>query len=206
MFRFSERLSSSGRTRSRRYLRRAGLFAGGLLLLWIALQLFPTSTAEPPVYSDEAGSIASSEQVRPTYQGPRLFTLGNMAAFLVLVGGGAFAFYMHKRSVQSSGSSSLIESIGELSIGQGQQLRLVRCGGEVLLIGATSNEITLLRDFDPALFDEYDDDEQSVIDDPASERQHVNPSARQPVNTHFSDVLRQYAGRYVNIQSNGRTC
>ena len=206
MFRFSERLSSSGRTNSRRYLRRAGLFASGLLLLWIALQLFPTSAAEPPVYSDEAGSIVSSEKVRPTYQGPRLFTLGNMAALLVLVGGGAFAFYMHKRSAQNSASTSLIESIGELTIGQGQQLRLVRCGGEVLLIGATSNEITLLRDFDPALFDEFDEPEQNVIADHGSERQHVNTPTRQHVNTHFADVLRQYAGRYVNIQSNGRPC
>lgn len=214
MFRFSERLSSSGGAGSRLYLKRAALFAGGLVLLWIALQLFPNTAAEPPVYSDEAGSVASSPQVRSTYQGPDLFTFGNMAALIILVGGGAFAYVMHKRSGQSSGGTSLIESMGELAIGQGQQLRLVRCGGEVLLIGATAQEITLLRDFDPALFDPSDQDADAVSeDDHAYERQRVNPSTgqpvnttRQPVNTHFADVLRQYAGRYVNIQSNGRPC
>ncbi len=292
MFRSSERLSSPGASNSRRYLKRAGLFAGGLVLLWIALQLFPTPTAEPPVYSDEAGSVVSSPHVRSTYQGPRIFTLGNMAAFIILVGGGAFAYFINKRSVRS-GDTSLIESIGELSIGQGQQLRLVRCGGEVLLIGATAQDITLLRDFDPALFDDVADEQYWGIDserrggkassdlghnassdhgfnassdhgfnapsdhglnassdpglsasddhggnawsenglnalsdhgDNAPSENGLNPPNRPIVSpskrpngksskrhasqasTHFSDVLRQYAGRYVNMQSNGRTC
>lgn len=200
MFRPSERLSNTGRADSRRYLKRAGLFAGGLVLLWIALQLFPTPSPEPPVYSDDAGSVAASDTIR-TNHGPRLFTLGNLAAFIILVGGGGVAYHLHKRNVQSSGGSSPIESIGELAIGQGQALRLVRCGGAVLLIGATAHEITLLRDFDPALFEvEEEEEEEEYVS--TSQRQHVRTSTRPQLSPAFADVLRQYAGRYVNMQSN----
>lgn len=254
MFRFTERLSSPGGTDSKRYLKRAALFAAGLVLLWTAIQLIPTTPAEPPVYSDDSGSVASSEQVRPAHRGPRLFTFGNLAALLLLGGGGAFAVYMHRRSSQGGRGTSHIETIGELPMGQGQQLRLVRCGGEVLLIGATSHEITLLRDFDPDLFDEpatahrdasgergltrsadarsaarhselaHSSNHPDAIrsarhsddDDPPAETHDERSSVRQgsgaaphrphPSSTHFADVLRQYAGRYVNIQSNGRAC
>ena len=244
MFRFTERLSSPRGADSKRYLRRAALFAAGLVLLWTAIQLIPTAPSEPPVYSDDSGSVASSEQVRTPYRGPRLFTFGNLAALLLLGGGGAFAVYMHRRSAQGGGGTSHIETIGELPMGQGQQLRLVRCGGEVLLIGATSHEITLLRDFDPDLFDQPAParladavNERRVTqsretpatvradgDDPFAETRDQGASASQgagasahraagasaqlphPSSSHFADVLRQYAGRYVNIQSNGRAC
>ncbi len=209
MFRLSERLSPTGRAGSKRYIKRAGLFAAGLVLLWTALHLSPTTADEPPVYSDEAGSVASSERVRTPYQGPRIFTLGNLAAVILLIGGGGFAYYLHQRSTQGSGGISAIESIGELPIGQGQQLRLIRCGGEILLIGATAHHISLLRDFDPRLFDEIAGVDATDHDDySASDPQRLNASTPQHVNTstHFADVLRQYAGRYVNIHSNGRTC
>lgn len=269
MFRISERLSSSGGTNSRRYVKRAVLFAAGLVLLWTALQLFPNAPAEPPVYSDDAGSVASADRPRSTNQGPRLFTLGNLAAFFLLAGGGAFAYYLHRRSAQPGGATQFIESMGELSIGQGQQLRLVRCGDDVILIGATAHEITLLREFDPAVFDTAADGrhangiahaaetrrpaeldpssrkhrsaeiERSGSDrrpapiahegalvhegdhslgtaDPRHAAYHASAQASTPPRhtsspapgaaSHFADVLRQYAGRYANSSTNGRTC
>jgi flagellar protein FliO/FliZ len=207
MFRFPERLSRSGRTHSRQYFRRAGMFAAGLALLWIALQLIPSTTGEPPVYSDESGSVAASKEALTTYEGPRLFSFGNVAALILLSGGGAFAYFAHKRSRGGGTVRSLIEPIGELGVGQGQQLRLVRCGGEVLLIGVTPNQITLLREFDPDTFDDSDTDS---VDDALEGEPEVASSARRlrpaPVRSHFADVLRQYAGRYVNVQSNGTSC
>lgn len=183
------------------------MFTAGLVLLWLALQLIPSTTGEPPVYSDESGSVAASEEALTTYEGPRLFSFGNVAALILLSGGAAFAYFVHKRSRGGGNVRSLIEPIGELGVGQGQQLRLVRCGGEVLLIGVTSNQITLLREFDPDTFDGPDAD--SVNDafdgepDAASTTQRTHPA---PVRSHFADVLREYAGRYVNVQSNGTSC
>lgn len=205
MFRPFERVSSpdSGRTSAKRYLKRAGLFAAGLALLWIALQLVPTSSpgSEPPVYSDDAGAVASSEELRSAYEGPALLTFGNVAALILLIGGGAFAYYLHRRSNGGGGASTLIEPLGELSVGQSQQLQLIRCGGEVMLLGVTGNQITLLRDFDPALF------EDTPFDDFELEAETPSTAYRpQPQRSHFADVLRQYAGRYVNAQSNGQTC
>ena len=186
------------------------MFAAGLVLLWLALQLIPSTTGtagEPPVYSDESGSVAASKEALTTYEGPRLFSFGNVAALILLSGGAAFAYFVHKRSRGGGTVRSLIEPIGELGVGQGQQLRLVRCGGEVLLIGVTSNQITLLREFDPDTFDGPDADsaDDAFDDEPevASTAQRLRPA---PVRSHFANVLRQYAGRYVNVQSNGTSC
>ena len=248
MFRIFERLSRSGRTNSRQYLRRAGLFAGGLVLLWIALQLLPSTTPPPPpVYSDESGSVATADRILTEYEGPSLFSFGNVVALILLVGGGGFAYVVHKRSRSTGKSASMIEGIDELGVGQGQQLRLVRCGGEVLLIGVTTNQITLLRHFDPVTFDgahgtsEDDAEDDDELDGKSAENGITNRANRlgydedgfadrsagleygresnaggfiRPTNTpsdvrrgrptpkrsHFADVLRQCAGRYVNVQ------
>ena len=196
MFRFSERVSSGKTGESRRYLRRAGLFAGGLLLLWVALQLVPSSP--PPddtaVYADESGAVASNLPLRNASSRPGLISWGNIAALLVLGGGGGFAYYLHRRSKGGPKSPSPIHSLGELAIGQNQQLRLVKCGEEILLLGVTTGQINLLRSYQSEDFAEAETD---------YEVQQL-PGASSFNNSPFADVLRQYAGRYVSPTRNGK--
>ena len=198
MFRFTERLSSgkSGPQESRRYLKRAGLFAAGLALLWVALQLVPSSEAPegPQVYADDSGAVASNRPVTPRRSGSGMFGLGNVAALLLLGGGGAFAFYLHKRAKSGPASTSAIESIGELVIGQNQQLRLVKCGEEVLLLGVTSGQINLLRTYEGDAFTSFE--EVGAV-----EEARRYPAAPAFQSSAFADVLRQYAGRYATPTS-----
>ncbi|MEX1054614.1 MAG: flagellar biosynthetic protein FliO [Rhodothermales bacterium] len=196
MFRFSERVSSGKPGESRRYLRRAGLFAGGLLLLWVALQLVPSpeAPADTAVYADDTGAVASNLPLKNAASRPGLISWGNIAALLVLGGGGGIAYYLHRRSKGGPKSPSPIHSLGELAIGQNQQLRLVKCGEEILLLGVTTGQINLLRSYQAEDFAESESE---------YEVQHipVEPSFK---NSPFANVLRQYAGRYVSPTRNGK--
>ena len=59
-----------------------------------------------------------------------------------------------------------------MQLAQGQQLRLVRCGGEVLLLGVTGGQISLLRRYPDDAFE------------------HVPPPATA---AGFADLLRAHA-------------
>ncbi|MEM1042260.1 MAG: flagellar biosynthetic protein FliO [Bacteroidota bacterium] len=116
-----------------RPLRRALLFAGGLLLLFLVVHLAP-----------------ASETARA---GPRLLSAGNLLALALLAGGGAWALHLRKRAASAGHAPALLEPVGQMQLAAGQQLRLVRCGGEVLLLGVASGQITLLRRYDAEAFD-----------------------------------------------------
>ncbi len=116
-----------------RPLRRALLFAGGVLLLFLALHLAPA--AEP-----------AGREVR-------LFSAGNLLALALLAGGGAWALHLRKRAGGRGSAPALFEAVGQMQLAAGQQLRLVRCGGEVLLLGVTAGQITLLRRYPAGTFD-----------------------------------------------------
>lgn len=198
MFRFSERLSSEKPGESRRYLRRAGFFAGGLLLLWLALQIVPTSPppGDTKVYADDSGAVASNLPLRTASTRPGVMSWGNLGALLVLGGGGAVAYYLHRRSKGGTKSPSPIRSLGELAIGQNQQLRLVRCGEEILLLGVTTGQINLLRSYEAGEFADVEA-EYAVQHDSGDTSFKNSP---------FADVLRQHAGRYVSPTQNGKLC
>lgn len=187
MFRLSERLSGAAGPQ-RRFVNRALLFAGGLVLLWLVVQLLPARTPPPsaPVYADESGTVASKAEPVLRRREPRLVTGGTVFAFVLLAGGGAFALYLRRRTGRPRAAPSFIEPVAAHTLGQGQQLRLVRCGDEVLLLGATNSQITLLKTYPAALFESAPYGDPAVADAPPA-APHVAPSP-------FADVLRQYAG------------
>lgn len=193
MFHLSERLSPSGTSRieARRYLKRAFLFGAGLLLLWVSLQLLPSRTApeQPPVYSDEAGTVASGTQKTPPSGTLNLFAPGNLVAILLLGGGVALAVHLRRRS-RTGDAPTAITPLGEYGIGPNQSLRLVECANEVLLIGVTSGQVTLLRSYTADQFD---------VDCPEE-------GAKPSMGTHFADVLHRYAGQREPVETNGTTC
>lgn len=217
MFRVSEPLSVGEASSTRQYLRRAGLFAAGLVLLWIALQLLPSPPVDPPVFADDAGAVAARAADSTHDPGPRLFSFGNLAALAILVGGGIFAYVTHRRSRIGGSGKSLIEPVAELSLGQGQELRLIRCGGEVLLIGVSSQQISVLRHFAGDSFEEpaasdyvYGDAGGDADRDNPRNQRHNQAADRvsfpQTESTHFAAVLRQVAGQYAHAKPDGKTC
>jgi flagellar protein FliO/FliZ len=117
-----------------RPLHRATLFAAGLLLLWA---LVPSRPAAPP--SEPAVAVARGVSPSP-------FRPGYLLA-LALLGGGAVLAVRLRRQAGASGPGAL-EAVGHLGLGPNGQLRLVRCGDEVLLLGVTPQQVTLLRRYD----------------------------------------------------------
>lgn len=193
MFQFVERLSTLGAPapEARRYLKRAFLFGAGLLLLWVALQLVPSAAppVESAVYSDDAGTVAARAEPSPPARTPGLFRPGTMVAILLLGGGVAVALRLRRRTNGGEGPSA-ISPVGEYAIGPNESLRLVECAGEVLLVGVTAGQVTLLRSYPADRFDSIRSDQGEV---PAT-------------HTHFADVLHRYAGPSGRIEQTGTTC
>ena len=123
---------------------RAVLFAAGLLLLYAAVALRPS--APPPARSGRlpAGTSAAAA--------PGVFTLGLALVLAVLAGGGAFAFHLRRKG-GVAGAPAPLRSLGALTVGTGGQVRLVRCAGDVLLLGVTAQGITVLQRYDAAAYD-----------------------------------------------------
>ena len=170
-----------------RLLRRALLLGAGLLVLFLTVQLLPPSTPEAarPASTrsvEDAGTVALSPSRPAPYESP-LFSFGNVAAVLLLLGGGALALYLRQRPPQPAGASSPIQPLGQMPLAQGQQLRLVACGGEVLLLGVTADQITLLKSYPCAAFADH-----PALSPKAEEAQ---LSSSKPPG--FSDVLRRFA-------------
>ena len=171
-----------------RPLHRALLLGGGLLVLFLVLQFLPASAPEAarPTASgsaDDAGTVAVAPDP-PVSFGVNLFSIGNVAAALLLLGGGALALYLQQRPPQPADASAPIRPLAQLPLAQGQQLRLVACGGEVLLLGVTADQVTLLKTFPRVAFADH------PALSPEAEAE-VQRSSSEPPG--FSDVLRRFA-------------
>lgn len=174
-------------TKKQRFMKGGLILIGTLFMLWLIVWLLPTSTP-PPVRSDAAGTVATqSEEDSPTFQ---LLTPGRVLVVLLLVGGGGYAIYLRRRSGEATSASAPMHALGHLPLTQDQQLKLVNCQDEVLLLGISPNEITLLRTYPRTAFAEAPPTEAAVPpDEPIA-----SPDTRF---SGFADVLRQYT-------SNGR--
>ncbi len=150
MFRFPQSTVSSTANpgRTRHLLRRAVLFGTGLLLLWAALQLAPqrssASPTGPPIASEEPDDGVAAYSLPSS---PRLVTGGNIAVVFLLAGGVGLAVYLRRRTREQGGMPLSLHTIGQMSLAPNQQLRLIRCGEDVLLLGVTANQITLLKEY-----------------------------------------------------------
>lgn len=164
------------------------LIGGGLLILWLAIQFMPAPSAPPPVASDEAGTVATTPNTASKSGSLTIFTPGRIAVIVLLLGGGALALYLRQRSSANGEAAALIQTLGQVQISQDQHLRLVCCNDEVLLLGVTSNEITLLKSYPRSSFDLATPPD----DDLAEPGQPAAPVSQSPTFSKFADVLRQY--------------
>lgn len=167
------------------------ILVGLLFLLWLIVWLLPTS-APPPVRSDAAGTVATqSDGESPTFD---LITPGRVLVLLFLAGGLGYAVYLRRRPGEATSASAPMHALGHLPLTQDQQLKLVSCQDEVLLLGISPNEITLLRTYSRAAFSEAPPEGAPASFD-------ASPSDAPPAShlSGFADVLRQYTnhGRHA---------
>lgn len=141
------------------------------------------STDSTTVASPEASGGASSID---------FFTWGNLATVLLLVGGGAYALYLRQQYGGTPGATSLFRSLGQMPLGQSTSLRLVECGGEVLLLGVTDDGVTLLKTYPREAFDELEEGDvpEEAVPPGANGRQTASPMPQE-----FSDVLERFVQR-----------
>lgn len=169
------------------FLKRAGFFAGALVLLWLAFQMLPAvRPGSDPLYTD-TGTVAAKPKVMPAPQhSMHLVRPGYVVALLLLAGGGAFAIYLRRRNGIARPKSSPIQMLGTTQIAPGQQLRLVSCGDEVLLLGVTSSQINLLKSF-PA--DAFKRDPRTA--DGKESNECVQMSTAENIGNSFASLLQQ---------------
>lgn len=178
-----QRLSGSSapspELRSKRALNRAIFLAGCLLLLWVLVEMISLSTESTPV-TRVAATETSDASVQPQQDLSRaqnsLFSTGYTLVWVVLAGGGLWALYLRKRTKGTEVAAPPLQSLGKLSLAPNQQVQLVACGDDVLLLGVTAGQITMLKRYDR---DQFEDVEAA-------------PQANGA--TTFAAVLNQYAG------------
>jgi len=184
---------------ARRWLWRA-LFFGVLLgVLWIIMQ--QTALPDPA----EAPSVAVRDvPLRPRPASSGLFSFGTLAVFVVLAGGAGLAFFLRRRAQEREAVTLPLQSLGALPLAPNQQLRLIRCGDDVLLLGVTPGQITLLKTY------EYAEGEAMLSDPPEAfaAAQPAMPPEDPLVSTEnvFAMLLRQQVGRTLNVQKTQAPC
>ena len=117
---------------------------------------------------------------------------GYVLVVLILAAGGALALFLRRRVRPQAPGTAALHTLSHLSMGPNQQLRLVACGGDVLLLGITSGQITLLKSYPGDAFtpaSETPPSETSISEVPA-------PMAAAP----FAAVLNRYAGSFLNAE------
>lgn len=162
------------------YLKRAAFFGLGLLLLYFAVQIMPTTSTPPvEVATDDAGAVAQK-----LARSPSPVSAGPIVAALILIGGIVLAVFLRKKTSASSPTGHL-QTIAEMTITQDQRIRLVRVGEEVLLLGITSGQISLLKSYPADTFNDQDQPPSDSVVSPA-----------------FAEMLRQAGERYRNPSRN----
>ncbi|MDQ7039447.1 MAG: flagellar biosynthetic protein FliO [Rhodothermus sp.] len=123
-------------------VRRLVLFGAGLFLLWLALQwaASPVSSPTPkPFPAPDSTYILPARSSEPVPIRARY-----VVVLLILIAGAFLALYWYRRQ-RPPNRPALLRPVGQLSLGPGQQIRLIACGDELLILGVTSHQITLLK-------------------------------------------------------------
>lgn len=187
--------SLSGR-RARGTLRRAALFGGLLLAVWLGAEyLLPSPAAEkPPVISDGSGTVATSS---PEESAPEDWNPGIVLAVLLLGGGIALAVHLRRRSDQAPREpAALMNVVGRQSLGSDRELLLVACADEMLLLGVSSEGVRLLKSYAPDRFPDHRSAPAAPGGDGAASAAPSLDSQAGGLGRSFTEVLRQYASLY----------
>lgn len=157
-------------------MKRAGFFAAGLVLLWLAVELMPSPSPPPTVvHESDEGGVAFRQERASTAVKP-----GMLMAGVILIGGVVLAVVLRRKTGEGTPTGPL-QTIADMPITPDQRLRLIRCGEDVLLVGITAGGVSVLEKYRRDVFE--------IADNPAPA---VSPA--------FADLLRDAAGRYRDTQ------
>lgn len=175
---------------SPRRLARYGLYlVGAMVALWVGGQAATMSVPTAPSTSPPTDTtMTASSPASGGASSIEVFTWGNAAAFLLLAGGGAYALYLRQNG-DGTAPTSLMRPLGQMSLGPSKHLRLVACGGEVLLLVVTDEEVTLLKTY---ARDAFDDPEADDATDEALPSMGAATGASNGMTEDFSDVLDRF--------------
>ncbi len=164
-------------------------------MLWTASRLMPARTPAPPVVvsSESSGAVAVTPAEGTTIRKPvSLFRPGYFVVVAILIGGVGLAVHLRRREGDGVSGALPLRTLGQMQMAPQQQLRLVSCGEDVLLLGVTAGQITLLKSYPKDAF-------------PANEGPETAPAAppvlATPQAEPFAAVLRRFARRHVNAQA-----
>ena len=207
MFRLKPRGAALTATpdRSRHLMRRALLFGAGLVLLWLAVQLTPAPThADVSSPLAEMSDPADDVVLRARPSAPRLFSTGNIVALVLLAGGIGLAVFLRRRSREEGRPAVPLQSLGQMALAPNQQLRLVRCGDDVLLLGVTTGQITLLKRYDFIEFAGATSNKSNgaVVAEAAASLS-TSPASGE---ASFARLLKQQVSRSLNVQQTQAPC
>ena len=132
-------------------LRRAGVLAVLLVVLLVAGRLFGPSSSGPSVAETRRHDVQAAEASSAP---PSAWTAGRFAALLLLASGGGVAALLHRRRAGGAEApASALETLETHALAGGHSLRLVACGGEVLLLGVGAEGARILRAWPRAAFE-----------------------------------------------------
>ncbi len=155
----------------------------------------PARTPAPPVVlsSEASGAVAVTPDEGTTIRKPvSLFRPGYFVVVAILIGGVGLAVHLRRREGGGAGGGLPLRTLGQMQMAPQQQLRLVSCGEDVLLLGVTAGQITLLKSYPKDAFPAVEGPEASPIARPLPAASQAEP---------FADVLRRFARRHVNAQA-----
>lgn len=132
----------------RRQLFKRGLtLCAGFLLLWLALNIMPKpgSSSDPVVFSDDAGTVATSASLTPSSEAASWISPGQIIAILLLAALLGGTLYWNKRKAAQQTPVKQLHNLGRIQLGPQQHIHLIECGDEAFLVGATQTQITLIQ-------------------------------------------------------------
>ncbi len=184
----------------RRLLTRLAFLVGALVVLMLGSWWMRRESPAPPpaLYSDASGTVAARPRARAE-GGPS--AVGSVAALLLLGGGGAYALHV-RRKAGAPGGGAAIEALGQLNLSPTQQLRLVACGGDVLLLGVAAGQITLLKSFPREAFAPETALPAAVKHDPAAAKAPAAAPEALRLSAPFAAFLRDCAHRAPSAKLN----
>lgn len=123
-------------------LRRAGVLSALLVALlaagqWLGPSPRPARAADP-----------GRHDVRAATEDVSAWTPGRALALVLLLAGGGAALWLHQRRAPgAAGRASALDVLETHSLGPSHSLRLVACGGEVLLLSVGAEGARVLREW-----------------------------------------------------------
>lgn len=193
MFPFSKRTQENkSPSTSDQLFKRALALGAGLTLLWLALSVMPkpSNATQPITFSDQGGTVVSSEVATPTSSLP---DLGKISAGLLLLGLIGFAMYWQKRSANTTQQFDVLQKLGKLQLSPNQHVHLIGCGKDVLLVGTSGSQMTALHQLPLDRLHATAPKESNKSEETINAPQYCAPSSTLRDNPDFGVLLQQFS-------------